>query len=205
MFLHTKTIALPSPFLRRRRSDLSCLLIRRWSPRSMAFASPSLPLLFCSRLHPPWICGTALMLPMRAWRNSSSVVFSAGGPMWRSGSCSAMRMRRRRLTATSSPSRPSTSVDSWFLPTRFSGSAAPLLDRAAALEPQRDPAHRGLHRDVRGVPGDRAPLRVVEIFLLYLLDQGERPGDPSADGMHGHPPPRAMGGRVHALPALQIQ
>ena len=68
--------------------------------------------------------------------------------------------------------------------------AAPLANQVAALEPQQDPAHRGLHRDVRGVPGDRAPLRVVEIFLLHLLDQeeGERLGDPSADRMCGHPP-----------------
>ena len=47
----------------------------------------------------------------------------------------------------------------------------------------------------------------MEIFLLHLLDQeeGERPGDLGADGMHGRPPPVAAGGRVHALLALQIQ
>ena len=79
------------------------------------------------------------------------------------------------------------SMDSWFPLTHSSMSAAPLSDRAAALEPQQDPAHRGLHRDVRGVPGDRTPLRAVEIFLLHLLDQeGERLGDPGADGMHRH-------------------
>ena len=44
-------------------------------------------------------------------------------------------------------------------------------------------------------------------FLLHLLDQeeGERSGNPGADGMRGHPPPGAVGSRVHALPALQIQ
>ena len=43
----------------------------------------------------------------------------------------------------------------------------------------------------------------MEIFLLHLLDQeeGERPRDPGADGMRGHPPPGAASGRVHALPA----
>ena len=91
-------------------------------------------------------------------------------------------------------------------PPILSVSAAPLSDRAAALEPQRDLAHRGLQYDVRGVPGDRAPLRTMEIFLLYLLDQeGERLGDLGADGMHGHPTLGATGDRVHALPALQIQ
>jgi len=60
---------------------------------------------------------------------------------------------------------------------------------------------------VRGVPRDRAPLRAMEIFLLHLLDQeeGERPGDPGADGMCGHPPPGVASGRVNALPTLQIQ
>ena len=60
---------------------------------------------------------------------------------------------------------------------------------------------------MREVPRDQAPLRVVEIFLLHLLDEeeGERLGDPSADGMCGHPPSGAAGGRVHALLALQIQ
>ena len=60
------------------------------------------------------------------------------------------------------------------------------------------------HIDVRGVPGDRAPLRAVEIFLLHLLDQeeGERSGDPGADGMHRHPPLGAAGDQVHALLAL---
>ena len=60
---------------------------------------------------------------------------------------------------------------------------------------------------MQGVPRDRAPLRVVEIFLLHLLDQeeGERLGDLGADGMHEHPPLGAVGGRVHALPAIQIQ
>ena len=84
--------------------------------------------------------------------------------------------------------------------------AAPLLDRAIALESQWDLAHRGLHCDVRGVPGDQAPLRAVEIFLLHLLDQeGEKARDPNANGMRGHPPPGAVGGRVYALLAIKIQ
>ena len=120
MFLHTKTIAL-TLFLYRRRSDLSCLLIHHRSPRFVASASPPPPLLLYSRLHPPWIRGTAPMLPMRTWRASSSVVFSVGGPMQRSGLYPVVRMRRCHPTAMSSPSRSSTSVDSRFLPTRSSG------------------------------------------------------------------------------------
>ena len=119
MFLHTKTIAL-TLFLYRRHSDLSCLLIHHRSPRFVASASPPPPLLLYSRLHPPWIRGTALMLPMHAWRASSSMVFSVGGPMWRSGLCLAARRHRRRPMATSSPLRSSTSTDSRFLLTRSS-------------------------------------------------------------------------------------
>ena len=38
------------------------------------------------------------------------------------------------------------------------GTTAPLPNRATAYEPQRDPAHRGLHRTVRGISRDQAPL-----------------------------------------------
>ena len=89
------------------------------------------------------------------------------------------------------------SVSSQLLPTDFFRAAALLQDRAAAPQSQRDPAHGGIHRPVRGILGDQPPLRSVEALLHRhpLEEEGEerQAGATHVDGVRRHPTPEQSG------------
>ena len=93
--------------------------LHRQSPRLPASVSQP-----PSSSHPPatifqWIYGAALTSPSSAWRASSITVFSARGPLLRSGYCPVRRTCHRRLTATWCRSCTSMSSGSLSPPTNF--------------------------------------------------------------------------------------
>ena len=89
------------------------------------------------------------------------------------------------------------------------GAAALLQHRATASQPQQDPAHGGVHRPVRGAPGDQPPLRSMEVLLHCHPPEQEgeeqQAGAVYADGVRRHLAPKQSGQRVPAHAALDVQ
>ena len=87
--------------------------------------------------------------------------------------------------------------------------AALLWARAAASESQWDSAHLGLCHAMRGVSGDRAPLRAMEVLLCYraIEEEGEEEeaGPGGADGICEHPSSRQPVIGVHVHPVVEVQ